>query len=217
MAVLCSIITKEVKNRYENFMKNENLFNRVSFNLAMFNSIITSLCSHNQNTQSISDVTDEQISNEYDRRQYGFCKVMFAAEQADFNYGSEYNVKHVSFGSKEDLSKDIIGLANNNVAEKAKGLAGISFEGTFDALNESNDNIRVAWKQVHPVQDIYKLMFALYCQDKINEIDHDENLDTDTKKTLKNKYGEFFNNNLDGLSTLNQAGNERKFKELIEK
>jgi hypothetical protein len=156
MAVLCSIITKEVKNRYENFMKNENLFNRVSFNLAMFNSIITSLCSHNQNTQSISDVTDEQISNEYDRRQYGFCKVMFAAEQADFNYGSEYNVKHVSFGSKEDLSKDIIGLANNNVAEKAKGLAGISFEGTFDALNESNDNIRVAWKQVHPVQDIYK-------------------------------------------------------------
>ena len=216
MAVLCSIITKEVKNRYENFMKNENLFNRVSFNLAMFNSIITSLCSHNQNTQSISDVTDEQISNEYDRRQYGFCKVMFAAEQADFNYGSEYNVKHVSFGSKEDLSKDIIGLANNNVAEKAKGLAGISFEGTFDALNESNDNIRVSWKQVHPVQDIYKLMFALYCQDKINEIDHDENLDTDTKKTLKNKYGEFFNNNLDGLSTLNQAGNERKFKELIE-
>ena len=59
-------------------------------------------------------------------------------------------------------------------------------------------------------------MFAFYCQDKINEIDHDENLDTDTKKTLKNKYGEFFNNNLDGLSTLNQAGNERKFKELIE-
>jgi hypothetical protein len=216
MAVLCSIITKEVKNRYENFMKNENLFNRVSFNLAMFNSIITSLCSHNQNTQSISDVTDEQISNEYDRRQYGFCKVMFAAEQADFNYGSEYNVKHVSFGSKEDLSKDIIGLANNNVAEKAKGLAGISFEGTFDALNESNDNIRVAWKQVHPVQDIYKLMFAFYCQDKINAIDHDENLDADTKKTLKNQYGEFFNNNLDGLSTLNQAGNERKFKELIE-
>lgn len=52
---------------------------------------------------------------------------------------------------------------------------------TFDALNESNDNIRVAWKQVHPVQDIYKLMFAFYCQDKINEIDHDENLDTDTK------------------------------------
>ena len=173
MAVLCSIITKEVKNRYENFMKNENLFNRVSFNLAMFNSIITSLCSHNQNTQSISDVTDEQISNEYDRRQYGFCKVMFAAEQADFNYGSEYNVKHVSFGSKEDLSKDIIGLANNNVAEKAKGLAGISFEGTFDALNESNDNIRVAWKQVHPVQDIYKLMFAFYCQDQINAIDND--------------------------------------------
>jgi hypothetical protein len=129
---------------------------------------------------------------------------------------SEYNVKHVSFGSKEDLSKDIIGLANNNVAEKAKGLAGISFEGTFDALNESNDNIRVAWKQVHPVQDIYKLMFAFYCQDQINAIDNDISLDDNTKKTLKNKYGEFFNNNLDGLSTLNQVENERKFKELIE-
>lgn len=128
MAVLCSIITKEVKNRYETSWKTKICLTEWVLILLCLTNIITSLCSHNQNTQSISDVTDEQISNEYDRRQYGFCKVMFAAEQADFNYGSEYNVKHVSFGSKEDLSKDIIGLANNNVAEKAKGLAGISFE-----------------------------------------------------------------------------------------
>jgi hypothetical protein len=58
-------------------------------------------------------------------------------------------------------------------------------------------------------------MFAFYCQDKINAIDHDENLDADTKKTLKNQYGEFLTTSR-WIKYINQAGNERKFKELIE-
>ena len=121
MAVLCSIITKEVRDSYESFMKNEGITNRNNFNIAIYNSIMTSLLVANENMLQ-QDITDQMISDEYNRRSNGFAKVMFTSDDVDEEYkGSGKTVEHFKFGKtgqKIDGSHSVIGLTSDN-GEKA--------------------------------------------------------------------------------------------------
>ena len=62
MAALCSIITKEVRDSYESFMKNEGITNRNNFNIAIYNSIMTSLLVANENMRMVRMLYAKEIS-----------------------------------------------------------------------------------------------------------------------------------------------------------
>ena len=194
MAVLCSIITKEVRDSYESFMKNEGITNRNNFNIAIYNSIMTSLLVANENMLQ-QDITDQMISDEYNRRSNGFAKVIFTSDDVDEEYkGSGKTVEHFKFGKtgqKIDGSHSVIGLTSDN-GEKATD-AMLSPTKISAELGALSDKMESAFDfQYHLVNGLYSLMFAIHCNNMIQGSQSEEK---------KKEYGKYFSEKREMVNT----------------